>query len=107
MPCLRGVEVSLVAYPSKELIEEHPHPDGASVSLTTGDEATAAFTEQAASPAPVSPSVPNKKIDPKTSVYIATRPGKLSTTNFLIQSEYLTIICRFAIHHPIQRDDRP
>ncbi|OIW29936.1 hypothetical protein CONLIGDRAFT_352577 [Coniochaeta ligniaria NRRL 30616] len=79
MPCLRGIDVKLVTYPAKQIIQEYPHPDGISLRLVTRQEAAAAFAKglstASASPSSSEPAVPSRKVDPKSSVYISTQPG--------------------------------
>lgn len=80
MPVLRGIDVKLVTYPAKQVIEEYLHPDGSSLRLETRQGVTSAFAEGLPTAAsyltPACPAVLGRKVDPKSSVYIATQPGK-------------------------------
>ncbi|KAH8908705.1 hypothetical protein BR93DRAFT_936320 [Coniochaeta sp. PMI_546] len=79
MPCLRGIDVKLVTYPAKQIIQEYPHPDGSSLRLVTRPEAASTVAKDLStaggSPSSSKPVVPSRKADPRSSVYIATQPG--------------------------------
>ena len=87
MPCLRGIEVSLLTNLGRDQIPEYPHPEGSSVKLI-GDGASRKHVShsginstrggfEAASPRY------QPKAKPTVSVYVPSIPGKPSTPSSL------------------------
>jgi hypothetical protein len=76
MPCLRGIELSLIIQPESVLLPEFPHPDASSVRVVSLSEATPKIEGNDASP-PGSDSAQIQKLAPRASVYIPSTPGAL------------------------------
>lgn len=74
MPCLRGIELSLVIMPDSVLLPEFPHPDASSVHVASVGEAAQNVQETDAIP-PGSDSPRIQKTAPRASVYIPSTPG--------------------------------
>ncbi|KAF3066921.1 hypothetical protein CFAM422_009122 [Trichoderma lentiforme] len=74
MPCLRGIELSLVIQPDSVLLPEFPHPDASSVHVASVVEASQKVQENdVSSPGLDSPRI--QKTAPKASVYVPSAPG--------------------------------
>ncbi|KAK4082134.1 uncharacterized protein Triagg1_1946 [Trichoderma aggressivum f. europaeum] len=74
MPCLRGIELSLVIQPDSVLLPEFPHPDASSVHVASVVEASQRVQENdVTSPGLDSPRI--QKTAPKASVYVPSAPG--------------------------------
>ncbi|KAK0759305.1 hypothetical protein N5P37_008191 [Trichoderma harzianum] len=74
MPCLRGIELSLVIQPDSVLLPEFPHPDASSVHVASVVEASQKVQENdVSSPGLDSPRI--QKTAPRASVYVTSAPG--------------------------------
>ncbi|EHK15143.1 uncharacterized protein TRIVIDRAFT_228833 [Trichoderma virens Gv29-8] len=74
MPCLRGIELSLVIQPDSVLLPEFPHPDASSVHVASVAEAARMVQEiDEMPPGLESPRI--QKTAPRASVYIPSAPG--------------------------------
>ncbi|KAL7959183.1 hypothetical protein V8C34DRAFT_313505 [Trichoderma compactum] len=74
MPCLRGIELSLIIQPDSVLLPEFPHPDASSVHVASVVEASQKVQEDdVISPGLDSPRI--QKTAPRASVYVPSAPG--------------------------------
>ncbi|TFA99851.1 hypothetical protein CCMA1212_007999 [Trichoderma ghanense] len=74
MPCLRGIELSLVVQPDSVQLPEFPHPDASSVRIASVGDAISNIQDlDAASPGSDSPRI--QKTSPRASVYVPSIPG--------------------------------
>lgn len=73
MPCLRGIELSLIIQPDSLSLPEFPHPDASSVRVVSLGETTQT-EENEASPRGLD-SARIQKSAPRASVYIPSTPG--------------------------------
>jgi hypothetical protein len=73
MPCLRGIELSIIVQPDSLPLPEFPHPDASSVRVVSLEE-TAQTEENESSPRG-SDSARIQKLAPRASVYIPSTPG--------------------------------
>ncbi|KAH6603355.1 hypothetical protein Trco_008130 [Trichoderma cornu-damae] len=80
MPCLRGIELSLLVPPDSALLPEFPHPDASSVRVVSLGEAAKKVEENDPAP-PGSDSPRIQKTTPRASVYVPSMPG----TQFWVQ----------------------
>jgi hypothetical protein len=113
MPVLRGVDVKLVTFPTKQIIREYLHPDGTSFRLFSKEKGTCDATDSSSTANSLvvtsDPATTGRKVDPKSSVYIATQPGKLLTTILRGErdAEEETLMCfvgsQFVIAYDINR----
>ncbi|KAL7806082.1 hypothetical protein V8C44DRAFT_368027 [Trichoderma aethiopicum] len=86
MPCLRGIELSLIVQPDSVQLPEFPHPDASSVRIASvGDVVSNLQDPDAASPGSDSPRI--QKTAPRASVYVPSTPG----SQFFVQ---------YSIHRP-------
>lgn len=74
MPCLRGIELSLIIQPDSLPLPEFPHPDASSVRVASLGEASQIIEEDEASPHG-SDSFRIQKSAPRASVYIPSTLG--------------------------------
>lgn len=80
MPCLRGIELSLVVQPDSVQLPEFPHPDASSVRIASVGDAVSTIQDlDAASPGSDSPRI--QKTAPRASVYVPSTPG----SQFMVQ----------------------
>ncbi|KAH0493690.1 hypothetical protein TgHK011_000346 [Trichoderma gracile] len=83
MPCLRGIELSLVVQPDSVQLPEFPHPDASSVRIASvGDVVPSLQDLDAASPGSDSPRI--QKTAPRASVYVPSTPGSQFFVQFFI-----------------------
>ncbi|KAL6862372.1 hypothetical protein J3F83DRAFT_762660 [Trichoderma novae-zelandiae] len=74
MPCLRGIELSLVVQPDSVQLPEFPHPDASSVRVASVGEAISKIQDlDIASPGSDSPRI--QKTAPRAAVYVPSTPG--------------------------------
>ncbi|KAM0251308.1 hypothetical protein ACHAQJ_008248 [Trichoderma viride] len=84
MPCLRGIELSLIIQPDSVLLPEFPHPDASSVRVVSLSEAAQKIAEnEASSPGPDSTRI--QKLAPRASVYIPSTPGSQFCVQYYIR----------------------
>lgn len=84
MPSFRGIEMSIITTSDVRKLPEYPHPDGSSVRLMrVGTGLNDLRNGGRASPLPFAVSsfsdadpTRQKKVNPRTSVYIPSSPGK-------------------------------
>ncbi|KAK1240632.1 hypothetical protein MKX07_004660 [Trichoderma sp. CBMAI-0711] len=80
MPCLRGIELSLVVQPDSVQLLEFPHPDASSVRIASVGDAVSTIQDlDAVSPGSDSPRI--LKTAPRASVYVPSTPG----SQFMVQ----------------------
>ncbi|KAL7813495.1 hypothetical protein V8C26DRAFT_405356 [Trichoderma gracile] len=83
MPCLRGIELSLVVQPDSVQLPEFPHPDASSVRIASVGDVVANLQDlDAASPGSDSPRI--QKTAPRASVYVPSTPGSQFFVQFFI-----------------------
>ncbi|KAM0517833.1 hypothetical protein ACHAPE_004811 [Trichoderma viride] len=73
MPCLRGIELSIIVQPDSLPLPEFPHPDASSVRVVSLEETVQ--TEENESSPHGSDSARIQKLAPRASVYIPSTPG--------------------------------
>ncbi|KAK4225012.1 hypothetical protein QBC38DRAFT_280737 [Podospora fimiseda] len=86
MPCLRGLEISLITKPDDESIPEYPHPEGSSARLiglaTTLKEGSYGHDRKIQ---PICPSQYHKN-SPTVSVYIPSIPGSRFAVTYTVNT---------------------
>jgi hypothetical protein len=79
MPIFRGVEITVVASTEAKKLREYPHPDGSSVRLVSVEDIRDGnlLTTKPSDSSILSDGDPTrqKKVNPRTSVYIPSMPG--------------------------------
>ncbi|KAL7943013.1 hypothetical protein V8C42DRAFT_359928 [Trichoderma barbatum] len=84
MPCLRGIELSIIIQPDSVLLPEFPHPDASSVHVASVGEAVQVVQEADAIPPGLdSPRI--QKTAPRASVYVPSTPGAQFWVQYSIQ----------------------
>ncbi|KAM5356361.1 hypothetical protein ACJ41O_003007 [Fusarium nematophilum] len=74
MPCVRGVDVSIITQPGSKKLPEFPHSDASSVRiLPPGNHRSNLSETVSVSSAPDSPRI--QKVNPRISVYVPSVPG--------------------------------
>ncbi|PTB36060.1 hypothetical protein M441DRAFT_73824 [Trichoderma asperellum CBS 433.97] len=73
MPCLRGIELSLVIQPESLSLPEFPHPDASSFRVVSLDEHSQTEENEVSTHGPDSARI--QKLAPRASVYIPSTPG--------------------------------
>jgi hypothetical protein len=73
MPCLRGIELSVIVQPDSLALPEFPHPDASSVRVASLEETSQTEDNEASPHSPDSARI--QKSAPTVSVYIPSTPG--------------------------------
>lgn len=73
MPCLRGIELSIIIQPNSQPLPEFPHPDASSIRVVSLGETAQTEENESSLHAPDSAHI--RKLAPRASVYIPSAPG--------------------------------